>query len=170
MPADSDAAWAGSASSDDFQQIRLPYTWRPLGVRISGVLFGSVLILVSVVSWVSLPTEIQEVFTPFQRVTVLALALVAFAAWYALVRSRVVAQPDCLVVVNGFKRREFVWAEVVSANLGRGAPWASLDLADGTTVPVMGIQGSDGPRARTAIGQLRTLVANAGPEGRSLES
>ena len=39
-----------------------------------------------------------------------------------------------------------------------GAPWATLDLADGTTVPVMGIQGSDGQRARRAVRDLRTLV------------
>ena len=138
--------------------VTLPHTWRPLGVRVSGVLFGAVLVIVSAVSWISLPAEIQQVFTTFQRVTMLLLALVAFSAWYALVRSRVVAEQDRLIVVNGFKRREFDWPQVVAANLGRGAPWASLDLADGTTVPAMGIQGSDGARARTAIRQLRGLV------------
>jgi Bacterial PH domain len=137
----------------------LPVTWRPLGVRLSGGLFGGVLVAVSTVSWISLPAEIQAYFTTFQRITILLLSGVAFAAWYALVRSRVVADLNGLVVVNGFKRREFSWPEVVSANLGRGAPWATLDLADGTTVPAMGIQGSDGRRARLAIRQLRLLVA-----------
>lgn len=136
----------------------LPHVWRPLGVRISGALFGSVLVIVSAVSWISLPADIQAVFTPFQRFTMLLLSLVAFSAWYALVRSRVEAQQDRLIVVNGFKRREFAWPEVVAANLGRGAPWARLDLADGTSVPAMGIQGSDGSRARTAIRELRALV------------
>lgn len=136
----------------------LPHTWRPLGVRISGALFGGVLVIVSAVSWVSLPADIQAVFTAFQRFTMLLLSFAAFSAWYALVRSRVVAERDRLIVVNGFKRREFTWAEVVAANLGRGAPWASLDLADGTTVPAMGIQGSDGARARAAIRELRALV------------
>ena len=32
-----------------------------------------------------------------------------------------------------------------------GAPWATLDLSDGTTVSAMGIQGSDGARARRAV-------------------
>ncbi len=136
----------------------LPHTWRPLGVRLSGALFGGALVLVSAVTWISLGPEIQARFTTFQRLTMLILSSFAFAAWYALVRSRVVAEQDRLIVVNGFKRREFEWAEVLSANLGRGAPWASLDLADGTTVPAMGIQGSDGTRARIAIRQLRALV------------
>lgn len=149
---------AASDGSLPTPTLTLPHTWRPLGVRISGALFGAVLVIVSAVSWISLPAEIQEVFTTFQRFTMLLLSLVAFSAWYALVRSRVVAEADRLIVVNGFKRREFAWPQVVSANLGRGAPWASLDLADGTTVPAMGIQGSDGARARAAIRELRALV------------
>jgi Bacterial PH domain len=156
MPAGSEPP--GAAPGPARPQLSLPHTWRPLGVRISGVLFGTALIVVSAVSWIALPPDIQARFTPLQRFTMLLLTLVAFSAWYALVRSRVVAEVDRLIVVNGFKRREFAWPEVVAAHLGRGAPWASLDLADGTTVPVMGIQGSDGARARTAIRELRELV------------
>jgi hypothetical protein len=33
-----------------------------------------------------------------------------------------------------------------------------LDLADGTTASAMGIQGSDGDRARLAVRQLRALI------------
>ncbi|MGL5824329.1 MAG: PH domain-containing protein [Nocardioides sp.] len=138
--------------------IKLPHTWRPLGVRLSGSVFGGALVAVAAIAWVSLPEEIQSRFTTFQRITMLVLCAVAFGAWLALVRSRVVADVERLTVVNGFRRREFDWAEVVSATLGRGAPWASLDLADGTTVPAMGIQGSDGARARAAIRQLSFLV------------
>ena len=38
-------------------------------------------------------------------------------------------------------------------------PWAVLDLADGTSQPAMGIQGSDGARARRAVAELRLLLA-----------
>jgi hypothetical protein len=34
----------------------------------------------------------------------------------------------------------------------------TLDLADGTTVPAMGIQASDGGRARAALRDLRALI------------
>ena len=39
---------------------------------------------------------------------------------------------------------------MIALPLRRGAPWAELDLSDGTTVSVMAIQGSDGDRAKTA--------------------
>jgi hypothetical protein len=39
-----------------------------------------------------------------------------------------------------------------------GAPWVTLDLADGTAVPAMGIQASDGGRARLALRELRALI------------
>jgi hypothetical protein len=61
-------------------------------------------------------------------------------------------------VVNGYKRRELDWPEIVAIHLPAGAPWAVLDLADGTTCPVMAIQGSDGGRAKTAVRQIRSLI------------
>ncbi|MDP3892220.1 PH domain-containing protein, partial [Nocardioides sp.] len=90
--------------------------------------------------------------------TLVFLILVAFSAWFALVRSRVVAEDLRLVVVNGYKRREFEWAEVIAVRLPAGAPWAVLDLADGETCAAMGIQGSDGARARRAVRELRGLI------------
>ena len=136
-----------------------PTTWRPLGVRLSGALFGGLLMVVSVAAWVRLDPEIKAVFTPFERVTTLLIYAGAFAAWYALVRSRVTATSDRLVVVNGFKRREFAWAQVITVRLPKGAPWATVDLADGTSIPAMGIQGSDGGRARAAVLALREAIA-----------
>ena len=77
----------------------------------------------------------------------------------ALMRCRVSATPERLVVVNGYRRRELELGRRSSrCSLPTGAPWATLDLADGTTVAAMGIQGSDGARARTAIRELRTLL------------
>ena len=47
---------------------------------------------------------------------------------------------------------------MVALHLRRGAPWAGLDLADGTSIPVMGVQGSDGRRAIRAVQELRALI------------
>jgi hypothetical protein len=47
---------------------------------------------------------------------------------------------------------------VVGVNLRRGAPWAGLDLSDGTSASMVGIQGSDGERAVRAVRELRALV------------
>ena len=46
-------------------------------------------------------------------------------------------------------------------NLPPGAPWVTLDLADGETASVLAIQGSDGNRARIALRELKSLVAAA---------
>jgi hypothetical protein len=78
---------------------------------------------------------------------------------HALIRSRAVAYPDRLVVVNGYRRHEYEWPQIVAAHLPPGAPWVTLDLADGETASVMGIQGSDGDRARAALRELKALVA-----------
>jgi hypothetical protein len=84
--------------------------------------------------------------------------LLGFVVLNALIRSRVDAEPDRLVVVNGYRRHELAWAEVVAVRMPPGAPWVTLDLADGTTLSALAIQSSDGQRARTAVRQLRWLV------------
>jgi hypothetical protein len=136
----------------------LPRTWRPLGVRLAGLFFGVLLLVVCGFAWIGLDPEVRDRFTTFQRGTLVVLGLMAGAVAYALMRSRVVAEDERLVVVNGYKRREFSWPEVLAVRMPPGAPWATLDLADGTTVPAMGIQGSDGQRARTAVRELRALL------------
>jgi fumarate reductase subunit D len=136
----------------------LPHTWRPFGARVAGILFGVMLLVVCAAAWLGFDDQTRATFTWFQRGTLLFLGLIAFAAWFALVRSRVVADADRLVVVNGYRRHEYDWAEVVAVHLPPGAPWATLDLADGTTASALAIQGSDGERARRAVRQLRALA------------
>lgn len=136
----------------------LPHTWRPLGPRIAGAVAAGALLVVMAFLWIGFDEETRDAVTPFQRGTVVVMFLIGFAALYALIRSRVDAEMDRLIVVNGYRRREFEWAEVVGVHLPPGAPWVTLDLADGTSVSAMGIQGSDGTRARTAVRQLRALV------------
>ncbi len=139
-------------------EVELPHTWRPLGVRLAGAFFGGLLLVVCAVAWFTFDAETRARFTIFQRGTLVFLGMIAFAAGFALVRSRVVAEADRLVVVNGYRKRTFEWAEVLAIHLPPGAPWAVLDLADGTSAPAMGIQGSDGGRARLAVTQVRSLL------------
>ncbi len=108
--------------------------------------------------WFGFDEETRDAITPFQRGTVIALGLLGLSCLYALIRSRVVADTDRLTVVNGYRRHDFEWAEVIAVRLPPGAPWVTLDLADGTTCSAMGIQGSDGDRAKTAVRELRALV------------
>lgn len=139
-------------------RVSLPHTWRPFGARIAASVAGAGLVAVCLFAWLAFPAEVRAQFTTFQKLTIAFFALIAFALWFALVRSRVVARADRLVVVNGYRTHSYEWAEVVSVHLLRGAPWATLDLADGTTISALAIQGSDGQRARDAVRELRALV------------
>src|SRR3954449_54189 len=139
-------------------EVPLPHTWRPLGVRVAGAVLGGGLLLVCALAWVGFDAETRARFTAFQRGTLVFFGLLAFSVWFALVRSRVVAETQRLIVVNGYKRREFEYAEVVGVHLPPGAPWVTLDLADGSTASAMGIQGSDGGRAKQAVRELRAVV------------
>ena len=114
-------------------------------------------------TWLTFDEETRGRFTPFQRGTLVFFGLLFCVLMYALVRSRAVAYPDRLVVVNGYRRHEYAWPQIVAARLPPGAPWVTLDLADGETAAVMGIQGSDGDRARVALRELKALVAAASP-------
>ncbi|MCW2767171.1 MAG: hypothetical protein JWO11_3130 [Nocardioides sp.] len=150
MPADSEPATPA-----------LPHTWRPLGPRLAGIIFGTALFVVCAFAWFGWDAETRAKFTFLQRATLVGLGLLVFACMYALIRSRVVAETRRLIVVNGYRRHEYEWAEIIAVHLPPGAPWATLDLADGTTAAVMGIQGSDGNRAQRAVRELRRLVAES---------
>lgn len=155
MPADSDHS-AHSAPQPD-----LPRTWRPLGPRVVGWAVTVALIVLVGAGWFSFDPETRAKFSYFQRGTLVFLGLIYLGLIIALTRSRAVAERDRLIVINGFRRREYEWAEIVAVRLPPGAPWVTLDLADGGTASVLGIQGSDGERARTAVRELRALVAAA---------
>jgi hypothetical protein len=141
------------------EEITLPHTWRPYGARVAGVVLGGLLLVLVVVVWIALGSDIRARFSTFQRTTLVGFGVLGFVAWYALMRSRVSADDHGVTVVNGYRRQEFEWSQVVGVNLRRGAPWAGMDLSDGTSISILAIQGSDGQRAVRAVRQLRGLVA-----------
>lgn len=139
--------------------VQLPRTWRPFGVRFASYAFGGMLLALTLTVWIAWGPEVRSRFTPFQKGTILFLGFLGFACLHALIRSRVTATADALTVVNGYRTRRFDWAEVVGCALRRGAPFATLDLSDGTSLSLYGIQGSDGSRATTAVRELREATA-----------
>lgn len=147
MPADSERALPA-----------LPHTWRPFGIRLAVLGFGLTLAVVCAAAWFGFDESVRDRFTLLQRGTLFVFAVGGGTCGWALARARVTAEQARLVVVNGFRTRELAWEEVLSVHLPPGAPWASLDLADGTTISAMALQGSDGSRAQTGVRQLRALI------------
>lgn len=143
----------------------LPLTYRPLGVRIAAAAFGAMLLLTVGAIWWAFPAEVRAEFSTFQRLTVLLMGAGVVAIGYALARSRIDLDRGGLTVVNGYRTHRLEWSQVVAVSLRSGSPWVVLDLSDGTAIPAMGIQGSDGLRARRQARELRRLVeAHAGTE------
>jgi hypothetical protein len=156
MPADSDT---GPATAPD-----LPHTWRPFGVRVAVWVLGGLLLVLIVVVWIGIGAEVRGQFTTFQRTTLVFMAMLLFTTYNALVRSRVTATRDGLTVLNGYRKRTYEWSQVIAVSLRRGAPWGTLDLSDGTTISMIGVQGSDGARARRAIREIRAAIEANTPD------
>lgn len=155
MPADSERTRAVAPE--------LPHTWRPLGVRLAVWILGTMLLVLFVAVWIAIGNEVRAQFTLFQRGTLVFMLLLLFGTWNALSRSRVTASNESLTVVNGYRTRSYEWSQVISVSLRRGAPWGTLDLSDGTTVSLIGVQGSDGERARKAVREIRATIAAKTP-------
>jgi hypothetical protein len=136
----------------------LPHTWRPLGVRLAVIFFGGLLAVVCVAGWIAVGPDVRSRVTVYQQVTVWLLGALAAAIGWGLVRCRLTATVDGLELVNGYRHRSYEWAEVLAVHLPNGAPFATFDLADGTSSMVLAIQSSDGDRAKTAVRQVRLLL------------
>jgi hypothetical protein len=133
-------------------------TWRPRRARV----VPYVLAVVVVAGMAALAVALPAPWAIGDRVGLVAIGLVIAGVLHILARSRATADDRGLVVVNGLRTHEYEWAEVLGVSMGEGAPWPTLDLADGSTVPVMGIQASDGERANRADAELAALVHERG--------
>jgi hypothetical protein len=86
------------------------------------------------------------------------------AILWGLIRCRVTASAEGLLLVNGYRHHSYDWPEVLAVHLPRGAPFALLDLADGTSIQALAIQSADGDRAKIAVLQLRLLLERTAEE------
>lgn len=117
------------------------------------VLAVAVLVLTGVIAAV-LPNA-----GPLDRVGFATVGLLI--AWFCWRQATVSAKADDtgVTVRNLMLTRRLEWSEIVSVRFGHGRPWVQLDLADGDTLAVMGIQRADGERAGAEARRLATLVA-----------
>lgn len=136
----------------------LPARFRPYGVRVAAIIFGVLLLGTVVAVWLTLPADAQRSFTIGQRLTVTAMILAALAICHMLARCRIDVDDTGITVVNGYRTHHYAWGQVVAVRLRPGQPWAAFDVSDGTTQSALGIQGSDGARARQQTRRLRSLI------------
>lgn len=137
----------------------LPRTWRPFGPRMAAAVFAIVLVGAFAWLWVRFDEQTKQAINILEKATVIGIVGLGLALMFALARSRVVARPDGLTIVNGYRKRELTWAEVGTVRMPRGAPWPHLDQGDDVRISLLGIHTSDGARAATAVRELKAVVA-----------
>ncbi|MGW3497274.1 PH domain-containing protein [Streptomyces sp. NPDC001020] len=137
----------------------LPVTFRPGRTR-------AVLFTVGAATFVAITTVgmLLEDLTTGERLSFVFTAALFFGVLLLLSRPKVVADETGVTVVNFASSRRLDWAEIVQVNLRPGDPWVFLNLSDGTSLPVLGIQ--PGIAKQRAIEDARTLRALA--EARSV--
>ncbi len=133
----------------------LPITFRPSTTR--AVLLGGAAALLVVVTAVAL---LLPGLGPGERLSFLLTAILLCAVPTLLSRPKVVAEETGVTVVNIISGRRLDWAEILQVTLRPGDPWVFLNLSDGTSLPVLGIQpGLARARALADARALRDLVA-----------
>jgi hypothetical protein len=133
-------------------------TWRPRRARIVPYVLATIVVAGMVVLAVAMPPT----WHLGDRIGLVVIGLIVAGILHMLARSRVTADEGGLTIVNGLRTHEYEWAEILGVSMPVGAPWPTLDLADGSTVPAMGIQASDGDRARRAVAELAAMVHERG--------
>ncbi|RMI38687.1 PH domain-containing protein [Actinomadura harenae] len=97
-------------------------------------------------------------FKTFDRTMMVLFGLLMAWLLHMLARCRVTADEAGVTVVNAFRTRRLEWAEIVDVNMSVGEPWPTLDLADGTSLGAMGINGAEKDLAARQLTELQALV------------
>ncbi|MDX3538879.1 PH domain-containing protein [Streptomyces sp. MB09-01] len=136
----------------------LPVTFRPTRTRV--VLLGVGLAMFATITSIAVMLERLQ---PGERISFVFVAVLLSSVLVLLSRPKVVADEAGVTVVNLTTTRRLEWAQILRVNLRPGDPWVFLDLSDGTSLPVLGIQ--PGVAKQQAIGDARALRALADSRG-----
>ena len=136
----------------------LPVTFRPGRTRAVLITVGVAVCAVLTVIALTLPAV-----SAGERLSFVVTGLLFLGVLLLLSRPHATADEQGVTVVNLTTKRRLEWAEVLHVHLRQGDPWVSLDLADGTSLPVMGIQpGIAKERAVADAKALRALAEHRG--------
>ncbi|WP_101256058.1 PH domain-containing protein [Streptomyces barkulensis] len=136
----------------------LPVTFRPSRTRVVLLSVG-----VAILATLTTVAMMLEGLGAGERASFVLTGLLFLGVLALLSRPKVVAEESGVTVVNLTTVRHLEWAEIIKVNLRPGDPWVLLDLADGTTLPAMGIQ--PGVAKQQAIRDAKALRALAEHHG-----
>lgn len=146
-----------------------PVVFRCRNLLIWAIGFSVLLVIACIVGWFALDPHIRVQFTWFQIATLIIIAGVLIGFMMGLGLSVVVADKNGLRIRNGIITRRLRWDEVGPIQYRHGDPWAYVVLAGTEDDPVrrqmLGIQSTDGQRARDSVVRLRELKDHWSPKG-----
>ncbi|WP_435186385.1 PH domain-containing protein [Streptomyces sp. bgisy126] len=140
----------------------LPVTFRPGRTRAVLLTVG-----IAMFATVTLVAMLLERLGPGERASFIFTAALFLGVLVLLSRPKVVADDEGVTVVNITRSRRLAWAEILRVNLRSGDPWVFLDLSDGTSLPVLGIQ--PGIAREAAVRDARALRDLAESRGTGAE-
>ena len=148
---------AGGRSEEARESARraLHAPFRPRLARVVAIVLGVVVAVLTPVLVLTVPGEYG--LPDLAGFGLVGVAIVWFCWRQAGVRA--VVDDAGVSVRNLMLSRRVEWAQIVSVRFGQGRPWVQLDLADGDTLAVMGVQRADGAFAALEASRLATLVA-----------
>lgn len=132
--------------------------WRPRTTRIVAYLTAGVIML----GLIALAVVVAPQFKLFDRALMVAFGAGVSWVLHMLARCRVTADESGLTVVNAFRTRRLEWPELVDVTMTAGDPWPTFDLADGTSIGAMGINGAEKTLAARQLAELRSLLKTRG--------
>lgn len=132
----------------------VPHTWRPRTVRRVAYGLGLLIVVTFAVMAVILPMD----WRTLDRVMLVGFGILVAGGLHLLGRPRLTVEENRVLVVNGIRTHVLSWQEILDIQMPEGEPWPCVDLSDGTSLPVMGIQSTDGESARQAVEDLRVML------------
>lgn len=102
---------------------------------------------------------VDAMFGIGDQIAMIGLGLIGATVVVGLTRPRVTADAAGIQVRNLVGAYQLPWNVVQAVRFDRGAPWASLILADDDEVAVMAVQAADRDYAVEAVRGLRRLLA-----------
>ena len=132
-------------------------TWRAVRGRRAALIAALAFLVGAAALGASLPAP----FKGGDKIAVALMGLPVAAVLLMLARPSVTASRQGVVVRNLVSTRRLSWAEVVSIRLGPDDSWASIDVADGTSLAVMALQTADRTHTADALSELRRRLSDA---------
>ena len=132
--------------------------FRPVRGRVVPYVMAAAVLMTLIGLAIALPSGGAHGWGIESRLGVVAFGVLAVLVMHRLASVRVEASDEGVLVANVIGRRHLEWAEIVGVRLLRDDAWMMLDLSDGQALAAMGVQKSEGKRAKQQAQAFARLV------------